>query len=131
MKKIDYDKLDWYHWIIVVLSILGLLYLMSSCRVSEPFTIKADFYVSTITRTNNKCIKEECNISIANNNVILKSLQYDLDINSLKFIHYRNADGLDQYGKEWEVMVGTMQKEPYLLLLKTDSIAILVGTQCY
>lgn len=131
MRKIDKDKLFfWCHWIILMLSLFVLCYLMS-CSPNIPLTIKADFYVSTVTKTNNKCIKEKCNISIADNNVILKSLQYDLNVNSFTFVHYGNAYGLDQCGKEWEVMVGTMKKEPYLLLLKTDSVAILIGTQCY
>lgn len=44
MKKvIDHDKLSWYHWIIVVLSILGLMYLLSSCKKDNISPKKIDF----------------------------------------------------------------------------------------
>lgn len=115
-----------------IILIMSILFIITSCRVTyQPFIIKDNFYVSTITKTGNKCIKEKCNISIANNKVILESPQHNIEIGSFGFVHYGDAYGSDKNGKEWEVMVGTSEKEPYLLLLKTDSVAILIGTQCY
>lgn len=116
---------------IIVLFIIVVCIIMFSCRAIAPFTIRADFYISTITRKDNICIRDKCDIFIGDHEVMLKSTNYDIVVNKLVFGQMQGAVGKDQNGKEWEVLVSTMEKDPYLLLLKADTVAILIGAECY
>lgn len=115
--------------------IIIILWLLSRCaNITEPqraLHVRADFFVSTITKAGSVCVKEKCELSIANNEVCFLSNQHALIVDQLEFIQSRNAVGTGSDGKQWEVTVGTMRREPYLLLLKSNTVAILVGYECY
>lgn len=115
--------------------LLIILWLLTRCAVlTEPpraFTVRADFFVTTVKDNIAVCHKERCEMAIANNKIELHTRDRFIVVDHLKFICYSWAVGLDQDGQEWEVMVGNMRKDPYILLLKSTTVAILVGYECY
>lgn len=117
--------------LVLLLFVVGLTRCASLTEPSRATVISADFFVSTVTGGGSGCVKQHCAISLANNEVMLASDQHNVIVNRFTFIQYLRATGVGTDGKEWEVLVGNLRKEPYLLLLKTDSIAILVGYECY
>lgn len=88
-------------------------------------------YVSDITPQRTECTKQYCQIAIGETEIAFLSDNHGLIINSFKWVKFSDVMGLDQNKKPWEVMVGNMVKEPYIMLLKSDSLAILVGWECY
>lgn len=115
--------------------ILILLWLLTRCAsFTEPtraLSLRADFFVSTITKDTITCHKENCVLSIADDMVQFYTEKTNLVISELAFNLHREAIGSDRHGKQWRVVVDNMRREPYLLLLKSDTAAILVGYKCY
>lgn len=113
------------------ITIIGLLLLISGCAARQPMVVSADLYVSDITQQHTECTKQHCQIAIAETEIAFLSDNHALLINSFSWVHFSDVMGIDQNKVPWEVMVGNMVKEPYIMLLKSDSLAILVGWECY
>lgn len=111
------------------IAILGLF--ISACAARQPMVISADLYVSDITRQRTECTKQYCQIAIGEKDIAFLSENHALLINCFSWVHFSDVMGMDQNKQPWEVMVGNMVKEPYIMLLKSDSLAILVGWECY
>ena len=117
--------------LIIITLLLTSYYSSYSQTYNKGMAMEADFFVSTITKDSNICKKERCLLSITNDKIQLHTDSKNIVIDQFVFVYHRDALGRDKHGKQWEVMVGNMRKEPYLLLLKSDAVAILVGYECY
>lgn len=117
------------NYILSIFIILCLVITIGCITPSRTTTINADFYVSNVLRK--ICEKQQCNISISENEISLNSDQYSITINEFQFVAYHNAYGKDIQGKEWNVIVGNLKSEPYFMLLRSSDTIIVVGTECY
>lgn len=115
--------------------ILILLWLLTRCasfiQPTKALSLKADFFVSTITKDISICQKETCVLYISDDEVQLCTRETNLIVTEFAFGLNREAKGKDRYGVEWEIAVGNMHREPYLLILESDSVSILIGYKCY
>ena len=108
-----------------------LLLIFSSCALGIPFKAKNDYYLSSITEKGITCTKENLNIYISNDSINLLSSSLNLNLNQFHSITYHNTLSYDRKNTEWEITIGNLRKEPYLLLIKNPEQAIIIGLQCY
>jgi len=111
------------------LIILVISLVIYNCAPTKTFTTRADYYISDLREKS--CVREKCEINLADNEVSLISDSFYMIINQFRDIRYHYALGSDQNNKDWAITVGNTSREPYLLLLSNDSTKIVVGFQCY
>ena len=107
-------------------------FLLASCgSLNAPFRFRAEMYVSVIKECGISCNRQMCDISIDNSLVAVKCPTITTTIDRFKNVRYGYAEGKDLQNKPFTVMAGKMKKEPYMLVIKSDSVCYIFGYQCY
>jgi hypothetical protein len=115
-----------------LLGILVAMILVSACATKAPTNVKANFFVSELR--NDKlysCSMQPIWFAHTNYKVEFMDKRDTLRISRLEFVGPNEAEGLDERGAKWIVMVGNMKHEPYYLVFKSDCRTLVVGYKCW
>ena len=115
----------------ITFAILFTFLLASCASLNAPFRFRGEMYVSVVKECGISCNRQMCDISIQNSSVAVKCPTITTTIDRFKNVRYGYAEGKDLQNKPFTVMAGKMKKEPYMLLIKSDSVCYIFGYQCY
>jgi len=102
--------------------------LLGSCATIIPHQLQADFVVTYLHGEQIiSSSKQRVHFEYTYSSLHYTDSAHDITIPKLYFIGHNTAEGKDLKGILWTVTVGNMKKEPYFLVMRSDSLTIVAG----
>jgi len=102
--------------------------ILTSCATPIPHQLQADF---TVTYLHNQQIisysKQHIQFAWTYSSLHYSDSAHNITIPKLYFIGPNIAEGKDLHNVLWTVTVGNMKREPYFLVMRSDSLTIVAG----